>query len=256
MVVLGIFAAALAAYELVAVRIERTGISRPMVFVAVGAIVAAVGVIDPIEGEGPAGAAAAARRDRPDAGPVLRRLPDQPRLVARGLRPADAPARTGAADVDRPRHSGRPLAVRRARRLGVLPARGDPRADRRGARGRGRRGQARPGEDPALAQRRGGAQRRPRGAVRPALRRRRDGRARGSSRARSGSPPWSRRSGSASPPESPSVCSPASSPAAAAGPAGRAAPPSSSRWPASRSRCSSSPRRSAAAGSSPPSSAG
>ena len=55
MVVLGIFAAALAAYELVAVRIERTGISRPMVFVAVGAIVAAAGVIDPIEGESPAG---------------------------------------------------------------------------------------------------------------------------------------------------------------------------------------------------------
>ncbi len=55
MVVLGIFAAALAAYELVAARIERAGISRPMVFVGVGAIVAATGVIDPIGGEGPAG---------------------------------------------------------------------------------------------------------------------------------------------------------------------------------------------------------
>ena len=55
MVVLGIFAAALAAYELVAARLERAGISRPMVFVGVGAIVAATGVIDPIGGEGPAG---------------------------------------------------------------------------------------------------------------------------------------------------------------------------------------------------------
>jgi NhaP-type Na+/H+ or K+/H+ antiporter len=55
MVVLGIFAAALAAYELIAVRVERFGLSRPMVFVAVGAIVVAAGVIDPIEGESPAG---------------------------------------------------------------------------------------------------------------------------------------------------------------------------------------------------------
>ena len=55
MVVLGIFAAALAAYELAAARLERFGISRPMVFVGVGALVAAVGIIDPIEGESTAG---------------------------------------------------------------------------------------------------------------------------------------------------------------------------------------------------------
>lgn len=55
MIVLGIFAAALAAYELIAVRVERVGLSRPMVFVAVGAIVAATGVIDPLEGDRPAG---------------------------------------------------------------------------------------------------------------------------------------------------------------------------------------------------------
>ncbi len=55
MIVLGIFALALAAYELIAARAERTGLSRPMVFVAVGAIVVAAGVVDPLEGDSPAG---------------------------------------------------------------------------------------------------------------------------------------------------------------------------------------------------------
>lgn len=55
MVVLGIFAAALAAYELIAARVERAGLTRPMAFVAVGAVVAAANVIDPLQGERPAG---------------------------------------------------------------------------------------------------------------------------------------------------------------------------------------------------------
>ena len=55
MVVLGIFAAALAAYELVAIRVEAAGLSRPLAFVAVGALVAATGIVDPLPGDEPAG---------------------------------------------------------------------------------------------------------------------------------------------------------------------------------------------------------
>lgn len=55
MLALGIFAAALAAYELAATRLERLGISRPMVFVAAGALVAASGALEPLPGGEPAG---------------------------------------------------------------------------------------------------------------------------------------------------------------------------------------------------------
>ena len=52
---LGTFAAALAAYELAATRLGRLGISRPMVFVAVGALVTLTGAFEPLPGGEPAG---------------------------------------------------------------------------------------------------------------------------------------------------------------------------------------------------------
>jgi len=55
MLVLGIFAAVLAAYELAATRLGRLGISRPMVFVAVGALVTLTGAFEPLPGDEPAG---------------------------------------------------------------------------------------------------------------------------------------------------------------------------------------------------------
>lgn len=56
MLALGIFAAVLAAYELAAAPLGRLGISRPMVFVAAGALVALTGAFQPLPGGELAGA--------------------------------------------------------------------------------------------------------------------------------------------------------------------------------------------------------
>ena len=45
---LGIFAAVFAVYGLVAARAERAGLSRPLVFVVAGAVVALTGAVDPL----------------------------------------------------------------------------------------------------------------------------------------------------------------------------------------------------------------
>jgi len=55
MLALGIFAAVFAAYELAATFLGRLGVSRPMVFVAAGALVALAGVFEPLPGGEPAG---------------------------------------------------------------------------------------------------------------------------------------------------------------------------------------------------------
>ena len=52
---LGAFAAVFAVYGLVAVRAERVGLSRPLVFVVVGALVALLGVEHPLLADRPAG---------------------------------------------------------------------------------------------------------------------------------------------------------------------------------------------------------
>jgi NhaP-type Na+/H+ or K+/H+ antiporter len=54
MIGLGIFAAAFAVYGLVAGRAERVGLSRPLVFVIVGAVAALTGAVDPLAGDEPA----------------------------------------------------------------------------------------------------------------------------------------------------------------------------------------------------------
>ncbi len=52
---LGIFAAVFAVFGLVAARAERVGVTRPMIFVAAGALVALVGALDPTPGDEDAG---------------------------------------------------------------------------------------------------------------------------------------------------------------------------------------------------------
>ncbi len=52
---LGIFAAVFAAYELAAAELDRFGISRPMVFLVAGALAAATGALDPVQGGEPTG---------------------------------------------------------------------------------------------------------------------------------------------------------------------------------------------------------
>ena len=51
---LGIFAAVFAVYGLIAVRAERIGLSRPLVFVVAGAVVALTGAVDPLSSARPA----------------------------------------------------------------------------------------------------------------------------------------------------------------------------------------------------------
>ncbi len=51
---LGIFAAVFAVYGLIAVRAERVGLSRPLVFVVAGAVVALTGVVEPLAAGKPA----------------------------------------------------------------------------------------------------------------------------------------------------------------------------------------------------------
>ena len=55
MLALGIFAAVFAAYELAAAELDRYGISRPMVFLVAGALVALTGALDPVQGGEPTG---------------------------------------------------------------------------------------------------------------------------------------------------------------------------------------------------------